>query len=144
MKPAAPLPQPVESEELYLLVAKLVRFRIRRIAAWGGDPEDLLHDIFVTVAQSLRDGALRHPERLAAYILATAYRQTCTSFHRAVRARHMVDISDAWTTRECSVGPADPVEDSEQSKWIAALLEDRKSTRLNSSHIQKSRMPSSA
>ena len=27
---------------------------------------------------------------------------------------------------------------------VAAIVEDRKSTRLNSSHIQKSRMPSSA
>ena len=29
-------------------------------------------------------------------------------------------------------------------RWIDKLNEDRKSTRLNSSHIQKSRMPSSA
>ena len=29
-------------------------------------------------------------------------------------------------------------------KWVSVSLEDRKSTRLNSSHIQKSRMPSSA
>ena len=28
--------------------------------------------------------------------------------------------------------------------WLSSLLIDRKSTRLNSSHIQKSRMPSSA
>ena len=40
-----------------------------------------------------------------------------------------------------SVAHADPA-----SEWclVAATLEDRKSTRLNSSHIQKSRMPSSA
>ena len=31
----------------------------------------------------------------------------------------------------------------EEAKWVQAK-EDRKSTRLNSSHIQKSRMPSSA
>ena len=28
--------------------------------------------------------------------------------------------------------------------WVGAFMADRKSTRLNSSHIQKSRMPSSA
>ena len=28
--------------------------------------------------------------------------------------------------------------------WLGMMLPDRKSTRLNSSHIQKSRMPSSA
>ena len=32
----------------------------------------------------------------------------------------------------------------ETYRWIGAGLTDRKSTRLNSSHIQKSRMPSSA
>ena len=31
-----------------------------------------------------------------------------------------------------------------QSPWMSSRLRDRKSTRLNSSHIQKSRMPSSA
>ena len=31
-----------------------------------------------------------------------------------------------------------------QPVWLAKRCEDRKSTRLNSSHIQKSRMPSSA
>ncbi len=120
---AAPLPRAVESEELYLLVAKLVRVRVRRTATWGGDPEDLLHDIFVTVSQSVRDGALRNPERLGAYILATAYRQACMAFHRSIRARHMVDITDPSAARECSVGPADPVGDSEQSKRIAAMLD---------------------
>ena len=38
------------------------------------------------------------------------------------------------------------LEASYKSHWapIAAPMSDRKSTRLNSSHIQKSRMPSSA
>ena len=36
------------------------------------------------------------------------------------------------------------VEDDEQRAKVASAYRDRKSTRLNSSHIQKSRMPSSA
>ena len=37
-----------------------------------------------------------------------------------------------------------PPRPTEQGQKLLALLRDRKSTRLNSSHIQKSRMPSSA
>ena len=44
-----------------------------------------------------------------------------------------VDLASGQVTIE-SDGPVDP----------QAFAEDRKSTRLNSSHIQKSRMPSSA
>ena len=42
------------------------------------------------------------------------------------------------------VQPAEPFELWHSDPWAAEIREDRKSTRLNSSHIQKSRMPSSA
>ena len=57
-------------------------------------------------------------------------------------------ISDAaHDVRDVALEPADQVERDELRQTIrigVAALPDRKSTRLNSSHIQKSRMPSSA
>ena len=55
----------------------------------------------------------------------------------------LVDITnvvDATTTqRPFSIPPSGPINDG-----VLEVTKDRKSTRLNSSHIQKSRMPSSA
>ena len=59
--------------------------------------------------------------------------------------RHAPQASENEELKEIT-----PQEGETNSQWLAranaqdGLLLDRKSTRLNSSHIQKSRMPSSA
>ena len=46
--------------------------------------------------------------------------------------------------KEIGWGRVDVLDSPAAIEWFGAGLKDRKSTRLNSSHIQKSRMPSSA
>ena len=58
-----------------------------------------------------------------------------TIAQRIVRAKRT--LSEARVPFEVPIGP-------ERAARLSSVLEDRKSTRLNSSHIQKSRMPSSA
>ena len=52
---------------------------------------------------------------------------------------HHKQQDPAWSPIFQSFEPLKPV-----FQWIGDKVQDRKSTRLNSSHIQKSRMPSSA
>lgn len=80
-------------ERLYLLVAKLARATTRKAASWGTDPDDLLHDVFVSVYRAIRNDALRAPERLGAYVVATAQKRVNDSLRRHVR-RPMEPIGD--------------------------------------------------
>jgi len=75
------------SERLYLLVRKLARGTTRKAASWGTDPDDLLHDVFVSVYRAIRNSALRTPERLGAYVVATARKCVNDSLRRHVRRR---------------------------------------------------------
>jgi RNA polymerase sigma factor (sigma-70 family) len=89
---AGPSQQPhagewTDSAQLYALVNRLVRQRVGRASTWGCDPDDILHDVFLSVTRAIRAGEIREPERLHAYILGTAYRMCCRSLQKAVVAR---------------------------------------------------------
>ena len=104
-----------------------------------------------TVIAALVDGRLvegfearTQPERLAE---ATLYLPT----RRAGRLAHgifldVLGLEAAILPRIVALGDIDEDElaFAQATSPGSAALEDRKSTRLNSSHIQKSRMPSSA
>ena len=51
-----------------------------------------------------------------------------------------------WEIYHVKGSPADPnrIYVSQTSGWFGQIIQDRKSTRLNSSHLGRSRMPSSA
>ena len=67
--------------------------------------------------------------------MSNFYSKLNTVEERLINAyRHLVDNEIAM----------EDVEALELIEHALGLIEDRKSTRLNSSHIQKSRMPSSA
>jgi len=76
-----------DSAQLYLLVTRLVRQRISRASTWGCDPDDILHDVFLSVTRAIQSGEVREPDRLHGYILGTAYRMCCRSLQKAVVAR---------------------------------------------------------
>ena len=61
----------------------------------------------------------------------------------AARSRLVAAKVDQSLARELPAGTSDRSRRLERD-WQCRAIEDRKSTRLNSSHIQKSRMPSSA
>lgn len=80
-------------ERLYLLVRKLARGTTRKAASWGADPDDLLHDVFVSVYRAICNGALRSPDRLGAYVVSTAQKRVSDSLRSHVR-RPMEPIGD--------------------------------------------------
>lgn len=90
-------------ESLYVLVAKLARGTTRRAASWGSDPEDLLHDIYVAVYRAICRGAVRSPERLGAYVVATAQKRVSDSLRRHIR--HRTDPIEEDCARHAGRGP---------------------------------------
>ena len=86
---------------------------------------------------------------VGSFLIAKKYRPHVHAFY--VFARHADDIADAGDiaaeekVRQLSVAQAAlGVDEAALPDWARSYHRDRKSTRLNSSHIQKSRMPSSA
>lgn len=72
-------------EQLYTLVVRLVRSATRKALSWGADPDDIVHDIYVAVHRAIHGGAVRHPDRLRGYIVATAQKQLSESLRRHLR-----------------------------------------------------------
>ena len=70
---------------------------------------------------------------------ADAQRQLTDGFHLVIEALRLNDVKTIYGV------PGIPITDFGRLAQAAGIrVIDRKSTRLNSSHIQKSRMPSSA
>ena len=84
----------------------------------------------------------KHPEEVARASKAISPRYEITALLTQLEKRKQFPLLYC----EKVEGSDAPVVINAQSsrKLMALALEDRKSTRLNSSHIQKSRMPSSA
>lgn len=79
-------------QELYDVFAKGVRFILYRQLG-PEDLDDKVHDVFLTIAQSVRNGELRDPSRLVGYIQTIVRRQIASYIDRAVSARrHRVEL----------------------------------------------------
>ena len=77
---------PLGMEELYRVFAKGIRFFLYRQLG-PHDLDDKVHDAFLTVAQSIRNGDLREPERLMGYVRTIVRRQIAAHIEDAVHAR---------------------------------------------------------
>ena len=79
-------------EELYRIFAKGVRFFIYRQLG-PQDLDDRVHDIFLTVTESILNGELREPERLMGYVRTVVRRMVAAHIDDAVNARrNRVDL----------------------------------------------------
>src|SRR5215831_8187107 len=84
--------EPSALEELYRIFAKGVRFFIYRQLG-PQDLDDRVHDIFVTVTESILNGELREPERLMGYVRTVVRRMVAAHIDDAVHARrNHVDV----------------------------------------------------
>ena len=78
---------PSGMEELYRVFSSGVRFHLLR--QFGSqDLDDKLHDVFLIIARSIRDGELRDPERLMGYVHTVVQRQMAEYIKVAVHERH--------------------------------------------------------
>jgi RNA polymerase sigma-70 factor (ECF subfamily) len=73
-------------EELYLVFSRGVRFFLWRHLGQQ-DLEDMVHDVFLVVAQAIRRGELRDPERLMGFIWTVVRRQVAAEIDRSVSSR---------------------------------------------------------
>jgi RNA polymerase sigma factor (sigma-70 family) len=78
-------------EELYAIFTTGIRFYLCRQLG-PQDLDDKVHDAFLTIAQSIRRGDLREPERLMGYVRTIIRRQVAGHIGTAVEARrNLVD-----------------------------------------------------
>jgi len=73
-------------EELYQVFWRGIRFQLcRRLGSQ--DIEDRLHDIFLIITASIRNGELREPERLMGYVRTIVRRQMAEHIEGIVQSR---------------------------------------------------------
>jgi RNA polymerase sigma-70 factor, ECF subfamily len=77
---------PAGMEELYTVFSTGVRFHLCRQLG-PQDLDDKVHDIFVVIAQAIRNGDLREPERLMGYVHTIMRRQVAAYIDAAVQTR---------------------------------------------------------
>ncbi len=85
---------PAAMESLYSIFAGGVRFYLIRNLGVE-EAEDKIHDCFLIVAQAIRNGELREPDRLMGYVRTVVKRQIAASIGVAVKQRRSrVDFED--------------------------------------------------
>jgi RNA polymerase sigma-70 factor, ECF subfamily len=85
----------VAMTELYGVFAKGIRYFLLRNLG-PDDLDDKVHDCFVIVAQAIRNGELREPERLMGYVRTVVKRQIAAAIELAVhRRRTRVEFEDS-------------------------------------------------
>ena len=73
-------------EELYQVFSRGIRFQLcRRLGPQ--DLEDRLHDIFLIIRESIRNGELREPQRLMGYVHTIVRRQMADHIEGIVQSR---------------------------------------------------------
>lgn len=77
---------PSGMEELYAVFSRGIRFHLCRQLG-PQDLDDRIHDIFLIITQSIRNGDLREPERLMGYVRTIIRRQVAAHIDNAVQAR---------------------------------------------------------
>jgi len=84
--------------ELYGIFAKGIRYFLLRNLG-PEEIDDKVHDCFVIVAQAIKNGDLREPERLMGYVRTVVKRQIAASIDVAVQQRrNRVDFEESMFT----------------------------------------------
>jgi RNA polymerase sigma-70 factor, ECF subfamily len=77
---------PEGMEELYRVFSKGIRYFLCRQLG-PQDLDDKVHDAFLVIAQAIRRGDLREPERLMGYVRTVVRRQVAAHIESAVHSR---------------------------------------------------------
>jgi RNA polymerase sigma-70 factor (ECF subfamily) len=109
-------------EELYHLIQRLLRpnllYSVRET-----DPHDLLHETLTVVVERVRNGELRNPGSLPAYVQAVLKRQVAGKILRAVWNRKRIVDSEGALDAACSSdNPEKALLDHERAELIARGL----------------------
>jgi RNA polymerase sigma-70 factor, ECF subfamily len=91
-------------EDLYKTFSLGIRFLLYRHLG-PHDLDDKVHDVFVIVAEAIRNGELREPERLMGYVHVIVRRQMAGHIDRAVHMRHNRVDTDFETIKSKTPDP---------------------------------------
>lgn len=92
-------------EELYRIFSRGVRFFLWRQLG-PQDMEDTVHDTFLTVAQAIRRGDVREPDKLMGFVWTIVRRHLATQIERTVNGRNQnVDLDGAARVLDYSPDP---------------------------------------
>ena len=78
--------EPSGMEELYQVFSKGIRFYLCRHLG-PQDLDDKVHDIFLIITRSIKNGDLREPERLMGYVRTIVRRQVAAHINQMVQSR---------------------------------------------------------
>lgn len=116
--------EPSAEEELVHLFRGRIAFLVRMRTHDASVTPDLTQDILLAVVLALRDGHLREPERLAAFVYGTA-RNLVNNYLRARSRLPKEDPIDEGHHQACD---QDPMEDSERGALVRRALVSLDST----------------
>jgi len=121
----APSQQVVQEgmEELYRLFSGGVRFYLRRHLGPVEELEDKIRDTLVIVAEAIRRGAVREPERLVCVIRTIATRQAAAYVRQAVRHRRSQAESESpGTLADANRNPEERASSREHESRMVQIL----------------------
>lgn len=111
-------------EHLYNYFARGIRLLLFRQLG----PEhldDRVHDIFLAVLESIRNGALHSPDRLPGFIRTVVRRHVATAINRAVdERRDQLDITEQWSIAGLDHTPEQHAICRERASLIRRTLEE--------------------
>lgn len=110
--------EPAAEEELVRLFQDRVLFLVRMRTHDAGVAQDLTQDVLLAVVLALRDGQLRDPERLTAFIYGTAR----NVINNHLRSRSRLPREDPIEVDVRSVNDIDLLEDAERSALVRGAL----------------------
>jgi RNA polymerase sigma-70 factor (ECF subfamily) len=90
--------------------------------------DDICQDTFRITLQKIRQGDIREPDRLSAFIWSVA-RNLVTDYFRKVNAHPDVDLDTVYHLSDPAVGPEEELLKKEQAELARRLLAEMKSER---------------
>jgi RNA polymerase sigma-70 factor, ECF subfamily len=109
-------------EQLYAVFVKGIRFFLWRQLG-PQDLDDKVHDVFLIVTQSIRQGELREPDRLMGYVRTVVRRQVAAHIDSAVQARrNQQSIDPARTLADRQPDPERRVLEQESQDVARRML----------------------
>jgi RNA polymerase sigma-70 factor (ECF subfamily) len=113
---------PAGMEQLYAVFVKGIRFFLWRQLG-PQDLDDKVHDVFLIVTQSIRQGELREPDRLMGYVRTVVRRQVAAHIDSAVQARrNQQSIDPARTLADRQPDPERRVLEQESQDVARRML----------------------
>src|SRR5580658_3588934 len=113
---------PSGMEELYGVFTTGIRFYLCRQLG-PQDLDDKVHDAFLTIAQSIRRGDLREPERLMGYVRTVVRRQVAGYIGSAMDARrNEVDPDQGQVLRDRKPDPERAVIEGQNMELAMRVL----------------------